>query len=91
MWSRRRIHKSCAVIMHTRVKTQDKTVHNKMMKVIQEAVEHEQTETRSSIWDTEVKSLFPNIRQQGDVQARGGVKAHHSGVRKKSLSYGTGK
>jgi hypothetical protein len=39
-----------------------------MMKVIQEAVEHEKTETRSSIWDTEVKSLFPNIRQQGDVQ-----------------------
>jgi ribonuclease HI len=60
-------HVQLSCTLEARRKTRQ-SVHNKMMKVIQESVEHEQTETRSSIWDTEVKSLFPNIRQQGDVQ-----------------------
>ena len=39
-----------------------------MMKVIQDEVEHEKTEERKSIWDSQVKKLFPELKQKGDVQ-----------------------
>jgi hypothetical protein len=49
-------------------RTTQQNVHNKIMKVIQDEVEHEKTEERKSIWDSQVKKLFPELKQKGDVQ-----------------------
>ena len=60
-------HVQLSCTLTARRKTRQK-VHNKMMKVIQEAVEHEKVEGRQSIWDSQAKELFPELKQQGDVQ-----------------------
>jgi hypothetical protein len=36
--------------------------------VIQDAVEHEKTEGRQNIWDSQVKELVLKLKQQGEVQ-----------------------
>ena len=80
-------------------RTTQQNVHNKIMKVIQDEVEHEKTEERKSIWDSQVKKLFPELKQKGDVAGSYykiflltvGAKAHRWMVMRRVSTSGTNK